>query len=891
MIFTNRTITVRKGEARIDEPIVIYRGDYELEVRFTIMNSRFRFMSGTNLIDTEKASYGQLAVLTPYGGNVFSDIAKCSDGAVTFVLSRKMLDQIEEVGLYSFQIRLFDYIKESRVSIPPVEFGIEVREPITSEDHDNSVNNAIVGYSIAKVVDPKEENVGYTFDESGNYNKTKWETGDRISEGKLNKIEDAIDKINENEINNSASLSKRIDNNFSVLDATKADTLELEVQKSRVDSLTALSHGSTTGDAELIDGRIGCDGRVYNNIGNAIREQIKSSIDHFISLPFYLTENYYVRYQDGLESYHENKMYKISNYIELLPGARNIFIDNVVYPAKDKAGVAFYDGTMNFISGYQYDNISDVLKIEIPNNSVYMRFTYTDTPNNIGAVKVYQDNIEILNNINDIIDTEFGYRIHLSKKSEGRYIRYDGAIDKSNRWYISDSISLDRGEILYVYSRGYNRNVSVVSKKQSDIYTPLVVSIDSNPRWYTYMPSSDNEDVVISANADYIGETKVLKLPSPFMGRMCEKLNNALNNNVEFKSSSYISYYNGNVSTVGNISHLSSSNYIPVNPNSEIILFGMSYPSKDNAGLAFYNKDKEYISGIQYGKLDNYDIHVITPPDSYFVRLTVLSEYIPVLEISTMSLYGLRNELDYIRNELDYIRDDDLSGKFNYCQMFHKIAGIGDSLMSGEIVVWNDSTQSKEYIDCYNYSWLSNLCKNTGSKAVHYSKGGRTAETWLSEFLVDMKSEVEKPSAYFIALGTNDSNRGVTLGDEDDCGTNNNTFYGLYSRIIEEVMAFNPNATIFCMSLYFNEGDRSVSFSDAIKKIAKRYGCYYVDFLNAHPEYSNDPSVKNDYVAVGHFTTLGYIRVADNILELVNDILRENARDFRFFSKNFMELE
>ena len=223
MIFTDRTITVRKGESRIDEPIVVYRGDYELEVRFTILNSKFRFMSGTNLIESEKASYGQLAILTPYGGNIFSDIVRCNDGSVTFVLTAEMLNQIEEVGLYSFQIRLMDYIKESRVSIPPIEFGIEVREPIASEDHDNSVNNAIVGYSIAKVVDPKEENVGDTFYESGNYNKTKWETGDRISEGKLNKIEDAIDKVNENEINNTATLSRRIDNNFNVLDSTKAD--------------------------------------------------------------------------------------------------------------------------------------------------------------------------------------------------------------------------------------------------------------------------------------------------------------------------------------------------------------------------------------------------------------------------------------------------------------------------------------------------------------------------------------------------------------------------------------------------------------------------------------------------------------------------------------------
>lgn len=233
MIYTDRTITVRKGESKIDEPIVVYRGDYELEVRFTITNSRFKFMSGTNLIETEKASFGQMAILTPYGGNIFSDIVRCSDGTVTFVLTESMINQIEEIGLYSFQIRLYDYNKESRVSIPPIEFGIEVREPIASEDHDNSVNNAIVGYSIAKVVDPKEENVGDTFNESGNYNKTKWETGDRISEGKLNKIEDAIDKINENEVNNTAVLSRRIDNNFNVLDSIMDEIKQNSQEKIR----------------------------------------------------------------------------------------------------------------------------------------------------------------------------------------------------------------------------------------------------------------------------------------------------------------------------------------------------------------------------------------------------------------------------------------------------------------------------------------------------------------------------------------------------------------------------------------------------------------------------------------------------------------------------------
>ena len=224
MIFTDRKITIRNGKSSINEPVVLYRGDYEVSIKFTIMESKFRFKSGVNLVDSEKASHGQLAILAPYGGNVFSEIVKCEDGTVTFTLTKEMIDQLEEVGLYSFQIRLFDYYRESRVSIPPVEFGIEVREPVASEDHDNEVNNAIVGYSIAKVVDGLNEDVGDTFDNNGDYNKTEWKTGDRISQGKLNKIEDAIDTINENEQAHIATLDKKVNSNFNILNSTKADT-------------------------------------------------------------------------------------------------------------------------------------------------------------------------------------------------------------------------------------------------------------------------------------------------------------------------------------------------------------------------------------------------------------------------------------------------------------------------------------------------------------------------------------------------------------------------------------------------------------------------------------------------------------------------------------------
>lgn len=71
------------------------------------------------------------------------------------------------------------------------------------------------------------------------------------------------------------------------------DTLQKEVNRatqkeselsSRIDSFTTLEEGSTTGDAELIDGRVGYDGKTYKNIGGAIRGQVSQLSDDIYDL-------------------------------------------------------------------------------------------------------------------------------------------------------------------------------------------------------------------------------------------------------------------------------------------------------------------------------------------------------------------------------------------------------------------------------------------------------------------------------------------------------------------------------------------------------------------------------------------------------------------------------
>lgn len=54
---------------------------------------------------------------------------------------------------------------------------------------------------------------------------------------------------------------------------------------SRMDSFTRLAEGSTTGDAELIDGRTGANGTTYSDIGTAIRTQITNVLNLIAKTP------------------------------------------------------------------------------------------------------------------------------------------------------------------------------------------------------------------------------------------------------------------------------------------------------------------------------------------------------------------------------------------------------------------------------------------------------------------------------------------------------------------------------------------------------------------------------------------------------------------------------
>lgn len=198
MIFTDRTIIVQKGTSSINDTIILYRGDKGVEIRFTLNEgSPFRFGSGAspNIIEKTEAAYGQLIIKRPNDlPAIFSEIVPTNGGKIIFTITAEMIDEITEVGNYTFQIRLLDESMNSRATLPEVNNGIEIREPIATEDitTTNEVGIATVGYAMTTAGTTED-----AFDSQGNYNKTTWVTGDRITDAKLNKIEAGIDGVNQ----------------------------------------------------------------------------------------------------------------------------------------------------------------------------------------------------------------------------------------------------------------------------------------------------------------------------------------------------------------------------------------------------------------------------------------------------------------------------------------------------------------------------------------------------------------------------------------------------------------------------------------------------------------------------------------------------------------------
>ena len=179
MIYATVKMIVEENKCVCDKKIYIYRGDRNIELRFNLLNNRYTVTD---------IAYAQLIVLRPYAVSLFTEPTRMDGNNVIFMITGDMIDEISETGSYTIQVRLFDDNLNARATLPPCENVLHVENPIIV-DESSVVNVALVDEAPVGYSEMVEAEI---FLSDGRYVKTKWNTGDIITETKLQKIEEAI---------------------------------------------------------------------------------------------------------------------------------------------------------------------------------------------------------------------------------------------------------------------------------------------------------------------------------------------------------------------------------------------------------------------------------------------------------------------------------------------------------------------------------------------------------------------------------------------------------------------------------------------------------------------------------------------------------------------------
>lgn len=236
MLYARVVLWVKKDEVISDSKVMLYRGDKNVDIEFTLKS--------VDYVLTESA-FAQLILTRPYATSVFSEIFKIGDNKVIVRITGDMIDELNEKESYAIQIRLFDSERVARVTLPPCYDVICVREPIAVEQTDGDealVNLAKVNYALTG---RNSEQIGDVFTD-GVYNKTIWYDGDLITDGRLNKVEDALHFISRTDIEQREQLEKNTSDISTILDIVDTPPTYIKPTLSISLNTSTLEHNKAT---------------------------------------------------------------------------------------------------------------------------------------------------------------------------------------------------------------------------------------------------------------------------------------------------------------------------------------------------------------------------------------------------------------------------------------------------------------------------------------------------------------------------------------------------------------------------------------------------------------------------------------------------------------------
>lgn len=664
---------------------------------------------------------------------------------------------------------------------------------------------------------------------------------------------------------------------------------QIDIESARIDSIIALPDGSTTADAELIDIRIGTDGKSYSSAGDAVRGQIGILADFLSEIYGHFTteQNGYLTEYNTYAGYNVHSV--STTIMESAP--------NITYKYKGKGGYSavsaiFFDTNKAIIDTYKVDTAGEYANITTPSNTAYVIFSsYASTDTDV---------------VFDLIVPESQYRIIDKIYKAINDTSKDSVTKEEFGKYIIESVNMfNPNDARIIHDKFVDANGDLQTLSGYTISHPIDVVSGENYRWN---PSSmgtntkvfyvnDLGEIIESATATSVSVSE-LSFDCDKTGKIIVNLGDKNIGGFMFCKNNLPEIYTPHDNKLGDVNvytdkivgqlPLSSFPFININnyfdPNAAIegkwlapstgavsddatmfisdfieVKNGITYSVPQPAGffgssakfIAWYDVSKTYKGYITGTNENSITTFTVSNPSCKYIRFTnylskinetmaVIGEY-PSYYIP----YGYFIDNSFIDfTDVDHKIDKDLFGK--------KLALNGDSICYGA-----GYTGGYGAIIAKNHSMTVSNIAVTGATIKNAS--GRHC---ISETIENMP---EYYDFYIFEGGVNDCANGYTIGDvsagypvkgaSDTLDTS--TVIGAFEyacRDLVTIFAGKKVGFIFVHGIFSKDSQLRVTWAEQKEKmirVLKKWGVPYIDLESDMPPLNCIDSLKNVYTYNG----------------------------------------
>lgn len=354
--------------------------------------------------------------------------------------------------------------------------------------------------------------------------------------GKANKSE--VDAAIENKADKSAleATNASVSANTSNIQGLSTESTVLSA---RMDEFTKLEEGSTTGDAELTDGRVGADGKTYTNIGGAIRGQVtdlKSDLARLNNIvnpnAFFLGDYVDGKYLDKWANQNELVSHCISDFNKVSPNT------SYVVPHEFQLFINQYTGDKNNISSgwIQISGTTDEFYVFTTGDTTeYVRFSLAKT--NANKMYLYEGSekpIHTLEGIYVSVDKQEN-RISTAERkikelyaekeenvfttdnaTDGKYLDKWGNLLDLSTYSVTDYIEVE-SNALYTFPHSYHLLINSYDTNKSNNPNQWVEIASTSEKHYVLNTGNDIKYIRISyptvnANDVYAIKESVIRI-------------------------------------------------------------------------------------------------------------------------------------------------------------------------------------------------------------------------------------------------------------------------------------------------------------------------------------------------------------------------------------------